>query len=168
MRHYLILSLFLLFSPLVFGQALPRVYDDSADPNAQLDSALVAAASGNRHVICQVGGNWCKWCLRFADFITRDEEISRLVSSRYVYVHINSPRRNSPNASVSEKAMQRLGNPTRFGYPVMVVLDQQGRVLHTQDSSFLEEGESYNRAKVLRFLKNWTPEAVSESENRRK
>ena len=56
--------------------------------------------------------------------------------------------------------MQRLGNPGRFGYPVFVVLDGDGKILHTQDSSFLEEGESYSREKVLRFFKCWTPEAL--------
>ena len=56
--------------------------------------------------------------------------------------------------------MQRLGNPARFGFPVFVVLDINGSVLHIQDSSFLEEDNSYSEKKVLRFFKNWTPTAV--------
>ena len=60
----------------------------------------------------------------------------------------------------AQKMMERLGNPSRFGYPVFVVLNAQGDVIHTQDSSFLEEGKGYNKEKVLRFFKCWTPEAV--------
>lgn len=56
--------------------------------------------------------------------------------------------------------MKRLGNPARFGFPVFVVLDSNGKVLHIQDSSFLEEDKSYSEKKVLRFFKNWTPAAV--------
>ena len=56
--------------------------------------------------------------------------------------------------------MERLGNPGRFGYPVFVVLDGKGQVLHIQDSSFLEEGNGYDKEKVVRFFKSWTPEAV--------
>ena len=56
--------------------------------------------------------------------------------------------------------MKRLGNPGRFGYPVFVVLDGKGKVLHIQDSSFLEEGKGYDKAKVLRFFKNWTPGVI--------
>jgi hypothetical protein len=41
-----------------------------------------------------------------------------------------------------------------------VVLDETGKVLHIQDSSFLEEGKGYNEEKVLRFLKSWTPQAI--------
>ena len=60
----------------------------------------------------------------------------------------------------AESLMKRLNNPARFGFPVFVVLDEKGTVLHIQDSSFLEEGKVYDEKKVLRFLKNWTPKAV--------
>ena len=40
-------------------------------------------------------------------------------------------------------------------------VDKNGNVLHTQDSSFLEEGKGYNKEKVLRFFKNWTPTAAN-------
>jgi hypothetical protein len=53
--------------------------------------------------------------------------------------------------------MKRLDNCGRFGFPVFVVLDENGKVIHIQDSSFLEEGQGYNQEKVLRFFKNWTP-----------
>ena len=43
----------------------------------------------------------------------------------------------------------------------VIVLDENGKVLHVQDSSFLEEGQGYNKDKVLRFLNNWTPKAVN-------
>ena len=75
-----------------------------------------------------------------------------------------SPRefKNDPaRKERSEKMMKRLGNPGRFGYPVFVVLDSKGKVLHYQDSGYLEEGKGYDRAKVIRFFKNWTPEAVN-------
>ena len=47
-----------------------------------------------------------------------------------------------------------------FGFPVFVVLDDEGNVIHIQDSSFLEGGQGYNQEKVLRFFKNWTPKAI--------
>ena len=104
------------------------------------------------------------WCLRFADFITKDAEISKLVDANFVYIHVDySPKSfkdNPARKKLSEQTMKRLGNPGRFGYPVFVVLDQKGRVIHTQDSSYLEEGQGYSKEKVVRFFKNWTTEAV--------
>jgi len=58
--------------------------------------------------------------------------------------------------------MKRLDNCGRFGFPVFVVLDEKGKVIHIQDSSFLEEGQGYDREKVLRFFKNWTPKAMKQ------
>lgn len=134
---------------------IKRVYDESIDPNRQIDDALLRAKAEGKHVICQIGGNWCKWCLRFADFITKDESISALIDTNYVYLHVNYN-----NDSPADLKQRLGGNPGRFGYPALVVLDADGHVLHTQDSSFLESGEGYDAKKVLRFLSKWTPESV--------
>ena len=107
-----------------------------------------------------MGGNWCPWCLRFADFISKDADIMKVVNDNFVYLHVNyNPRKG--NDATAEALMKRLGNPQRLGFPVFVVLDENGKVLHVQDSSFLEEGQGYNKDKVLRFLNNWTPKAVN-------
>ena len=58
---------------------LPKVYDEKADPIAQIDQAVAKAAKGKKHVIVQLGGNWCIWCLRFADFITKNADIKATI-----------------------------------------------------------------------------------------
>ena len=136
---------------------LPKIYDEKADAMSQIDQALEEARESGRFVICQVGGNWCPWCLRFAKFITEDEEIANVVKENFVYIHVNTSKANK-----NEEALHRLGNPGRFGYPVMVILDDEGRVMHIQNSSYLEEGNSYNHKKVLEFFLNWTRKAIEE------
>jgi len=143
--------------------ALKKVYDENINPLEQIDQAIAKAKKDGRFVVCQVGGNWCPWCLRFADFITNDTVISKVVDENFVYIHVNYNPRQSEGAEKVRQAkamLKRLNNPARFGFPVFVVLDEKGRVLHIQDSSFLEEGNGYNQEKVLRFFKSWTPEAV--------
>lgn len=138
-----------------------KVYDDSANPVDQINAAIKEASQTGRYVIAQVGGNWCRWCLMFADFISNDEDITKVISENFVYTHINVNHTNAEGKNeIYSDAMALLGNPMRFGYPVFVVLDGNGKVLHFQDSSYLEEGEGYNKGKVLRFFKNWTPDAV--------
>lgn len=144
-------------------EALKKVYDESIDPMAQIDGALAKAKAGGKFVMCQVGGNWCPWCLRFADFAEKDSAVNKAMADNYVYIHVNYSRRKAADAAQADAAarlMKRLGNPARFGFPVFVVLDADGTVLHIQDSSFLEEGKGYGEGKVLRFLNNWTPAAV--------
>ena len=140
---------------------LKKVYNDDIDPMEQIDNAIVQANEQGKFVICQVGGNWCPWCLRFADFITKDEEIAKHVDDNFVYIHVSYNPRNTTNETRDKAMLKRLGNPGRFGYPVFVVLNQDGNVIHIQDSSFFEEGKGYNKEKVLRFFKAWTPKAVN-------
>lgn len=132
-----------------------KVYDEQIDPMQQIDQALTKAKAGGKHLVCQVGGNWCPWCLRLADVVEKDSAINATIQQDYIYIHVNYPRRGA-----AQRLTERLHNAGRFGYPVLVVMDAEGSVLHIQDSSFLEEGKGYDNAKILRFLKGWTPEAV--------
>lgn len=136
-------------------EALPKVYDESLNAMEQIDMALDQARASGRKVICQVGGNWCPWCLRFANFITTDPEIKQVVEKHYVYIHVNTSKENK-----NVEALKRLGNPGRFGYPVFVILNKDGEVMHIQNSSYLEQDKSYDRKKVLDFFLNWTDEAI--------
>ena len=143
---------------------LKKVYNEEINPLEQIDQAVVKAKANGKFVVCQVGGNWCIWCLRFADFITNDTAISKVINDNFEYIHVNyNPRKSSGEEKAKQAAalMKRLDNCGRFGFPVFVILDETGQVIHIQDSSFLEEGQGYNQEKVLRFFKNWTPQAVN-------
>ena len=143
---------------------LKKIYDETINPMEQIDKAGSQAKSQGKHVVCQVGGNWCRWCLMFADYITKDSEISKFIDDNFVYIHVNyNPRERADEAKAQQNArlLKRLNNPGRFGYPVFVVLDSNGKVIHMQDSSFLEQENSYNKEKVMRFFRNWTPKAVN-------
>ncbi len=141
---------------------LKKVYDESLNPMEQIDRAVAKGEAEGKFVVCQVGGNWCPWCLRFADFISNDSTISKMIDENFVYIHVNYNPRKADQASVEQgkAVMERLAYPARFGFPVFVILDENGKVLHIQDSSFLEEGKGYNKDKVLRFFRCWTPAAV--------
>ena len=164
MKKLILLLLVVCFTQTMEAQtALKKVYNEDINPIEQIDQTIVKAKSEGKYIICQVGGNWCPWCLKFADFITNDTTISKVIADNFEYIHVNyNPRKSQGEEKLEQgKAlMQRLNNAGRFGFPVFVVLDENGKILHIQDSSFLEEGEGYNQEKVLRFFKNWTPQAV--------
>ena len=150
-----------LFSMAVNAQeqtAPKKVYNEQINPLEQIDHAIAQAQAEGKFVICQVGGNWCPWCLRFADFITNDSTINSVIEQNFVYIHVNYHPRKA--GEVGKALMKRLNNAGRFGFPVLVVLDEQGQIIHIQDSGLLEEDKSYNQKKVLNFFQNWTPKAV--------
>lgn len=124
-----------------------------ADAKKDIDNALQKAKSENKNVILQVGGNWCSWCILFDKYINENEKIKVTKNSHFIYYHLNYSKENK-----NEILMKKYNNPGRFGYPVLLVLNQNGDLIHTQDTGYLEDGKGYNEEKVLRFFENWKPE----------
>ncbi len=146
----------LIFLTACFGAvAQQKLYDPSIDGYGQLQQAVDSASQTGKHVLVQVGGNWCPWCIRFHEFCRQVPQIDSIIHAQYIYVPLNYSRENK-----NEKALEWLEYPQRFGFPVLVVLDSKGRRIHTQDSGLLEKEKSYDTTKVVNFLKNWTSTAI--------
>ena len=142
---------------------LKKVYNVNINPIEQIDQAIIKAKSEGKFVICQVGGNWCPWCLRFPDFITNDTTISKIIAENYEYIHVNYNPRKSQGAEKLEQGktlMKRLNNAGRFGFPVLVVLDQDGKVIHIQDS-FSRDGLPRQLRTEKPTDKEWINEGLS-------
>lgn len=133
-----------------------KVYNDKADAMKQITTAVEKASAEGKYVLCQVGGNWCPWCLRFAAFAESDTAVHQVIHDNFVYIHVNWSKENK-----NPEAMKYLGNPARFGFPVFVILDEKGHPIHIQNSAYLEEGKGYSETKVVEFLNAWTPKAVN-------
>jgi thioredoxin-related protein len=132
-----------------------ETYDPSADALADIKSAVALAKETDKHVFVKVGGNWCGWCKLYAKFTKADEDIMRIMKDEYVFILVNWSIENK-----NLDAMSYLGNPQRFGFPVFVIIDGDGNVLHIQDSALLEDGKGYSKNHVLRFLGVWKADAV--------
>ena len=150
----------LLFLALTMGltygmQAQVKVYDENIDAMEQIQQAVEEARASGRYVMCQVGGNWCPWCVLFAKFAQTDSVIAPLMEENYVYIHVNYSKQNK-----NLEAMKYLGNPGRFGYPAFVVLNEKGEPIHIQESESLEEGKGYSRKRVEKFLRLWNKKSV--------
>lgn len=133
-----------------------KVYNDKADAMKQITTAVEKASAEGKFVLCQVGGNWCPWCLRFAAFAESDTAVHQVIHDNFVYIHVNWSKENK-----NPEAMKYLGNPARFGFPVFVILDEKGHPIHIQNSAYLEEGKGYSETMVVEFLNAWTPKAVN-------
>jgi hypothetical protein len=96
--------------------------------------------------------------LLFNKFTKEDRQLDSAISATYIVYHLNYSQENK-NKPVFEK----FGFPQRFGFPVFIILDSDGNRIHTQNSSYLEEGKGYNKRKVLEFFHDWAPDALNAS-----
>jgi hypothetical protein len=160
MRRLLILVLCAGICPPVFSQEVKkaRLYDPADNAQSSITRITKEARSAGKHVLIQVGNNGCVWCYRFHDFITKDKQIDSVMNSGYIIYHLNTSPENT-----NEKLLARYRYPQRFGYPVFLVLNGKGELIHTQNSVYLEAGVGYNREKVLEFINQWSPSALDPS-----
>lgn len=133
-----------------------KLYNPSANAEHDVAMLLQKAKSEGKHVLLQVGGNWCVWCYRFNAFVQTDSALKKLLDNNYLVYHLNYSKENKNLAYLA-----KLGYPQRFGFPVLVVLDADGTRLHTQDSGMLEKGNGYDDKKVTAFLNNWTAASLN-------
>jgi len=129
-----------------------KIYNPDLDGMEQIDEAIKMAKKSNKHILIQVGGNWCPWCIKFHNYANDEEDVNSMIKENYIVVKLNMSPENK-----NEDALKRLDKPGRFGYPVFVILDSGGKRIHTQDSGLLEEDKGYNKRKVMTFLKAWAP-----------
>ncbi len=132
-----------------------KLYNPQADAAKDIKIAVAKAAAEGKHVLLQIGGNWCVWCLRFNQLVNTNDTLKTAQNNGFVVVHVNYSKENENKAVLAS-----LGYPQRFGFPVFVILDGKGNRLHTQNSAYLESGKGHDPKKVLEFFNNWSPAAL--------
>ena len=145
--------LFSLFSSTLLAQQA-TLYHPEADAEKDIAAAVSQAGKENKFVLIQAGGNWCSWCIEFARFAKADHSIDSLIRKDFIWYHLNYSKENFNN-----KLFAKMKFPQRFGFPVFMVLDGKGELLHTQNSAYLEEDKGYSKSKVMEFLSHWAPAA---------
>lgn len=134
---------------------LGKPYHPEANAEKDIQGLIAQAKKENKNIILQAGGNWCIWCLRFNNYIETTAELQNVVSNNYLYYHLNWSPENK-----NEKIFAKYDNPgAKYGYPVFIVLDKDGKMIHVQDSSVLEEGKGYSLEKTKAFFDAWKPKA---------
>ena len=126
-------------------------YDVTKDGKAQVEAAQ-AGKGKNKRVLVMFGGNWCKWCRALDGTFASDANVKAQLEKNFVLVHVDSDSNGGLNDA--------WGNPFANGFPVLVVLDADGRKLHVQETGSLEKEDktvAHDPDKVLTFLKQWSP-----------
>src|SRR5512139_1070848 len=89
-----LLSFFLLLSLNTFANDTTKLYNPYANAEKDVAAALAKAKKENKHVLLQIGGNWCIWCYRFEDFVKKDTGLSKLLANNYGVYHLNYSKEN--------------------------------------------------------------------------
>lgn len=151
-------------------------FDPKRDPNLDLIGVIAKAQKENKRIILDVGGEWCTWCIKMDLFLMRNPKLDDLRAKNYIWVKINMSEENENKEFLSKY-------PEIAGYPHLFVLEKDGSLLKSQDTSEIEEPDmpiiiptdvkdkdaflkqeyekrkarTYDLQKFTEFLKKWTP-----------
>lgn len=125
-------------------------YGEERNVEEDLQMTIARATAEKKRILLQVGGEWCGWCKLLTNFIEKSEPIRASLGKNFLLMKVTYTQ-NQPNEAFLSKY------PKIAGYPHIFVLDSDGKLLHSQDTSPLEEGKSYNEDRILSFLNQWKP-----------
>jgi hypothetical protein len=77
-----------------------------------------------------------------------------LIQANYIVHHLNYSQEN-----IKADIFKAYWFPNRFGFQVFLIVNAAGNLLHTQNSSYLEQGKSYHALKVKECLLSFTNKA---------
>ncbi len=131
------------------GELDEKIYDEKAEGKKQISEAVTKAKKDHKRVLLQFGTNPCILCHRLHKLYETDKAIGEKLKSDFVLVMIDmSGEHNDP-------VDKKYGNPTKNGFPAVVILDEDGKQLTTNSTDDWVENNQYLPAKVLAFLKEW-------------
>ena len=139
----------LLIAALLLGQYTPIAkYDPGRSAEQDLRNAVTEAQRTGKRILLEVGGEWCSWCHIMDKFFDQNPNLTKLRDTNYVTVKINFSKENENGKFLGQY-------PKIPGYPHLFVLESNGKLLHSQFTGDLEQGQSYNLQKFTKFLEAW-------------
>jgi len=127
-------------------------YTADRDPSKDLLMSTKQAQSQQKRILLQVGGNWCSWCRTLDQFVHDNRTVRAVLNRNFIIMKVNYSEKNPNEEFLS-------AYPEILEFPHFYVLDSNGVLLHSQGTADLEQGQSYNEAAFLAFLRKWSPAA---------
>ena len=126
-------------------------YDAARDAAQDLAQTIDRAQAEHKHILVQVGGDWCGWCKRMSQFIESNQRVREHIGRNYLLMKVTYDEHQQNAAFLAQY-------PKIKGYPHLFVLSADGKLLHSQATADLEQGAGYNEQVYIEFLDEWKPE----------
>src|SRR5205807_9132429 len=103
-----------------------------------------------KNIFVEVGGEWCTWCHILDRFFHEHPNLEALRDKNYVPMKVSMSQEN-PNRAFFSRF------PYIHGYPHIFILDAEGKLIRSQPTKVLEDGQSYNAKRFQKLLEQCAP-----------
>ena len=124
-----------------------RPYDETADAHQNIAEAVKLAKKSDKHILLEMGGNWCPDCRALGAYLAR-EDIKAWLDDRFIVVPVDVGEWDK-NIDIAE----RYGNPISEGIPALVVLDKNENVVFATLAGELASARSMSGDDLIEWLK---------------
>jgi thioredoxin 1 len=132
-----------------------QLYPPPEEAQAEISTALAAAAKDHKRVLLVFGGNWCYDC-HVLDATFHSKEFAPIVNANYHVIHINV---GNYDANLDLAGKYQI--PLNKGVPSLAILDPDGKLIVSQKQGEFESTVRIGPEDVLEFLKKWKPQRGS-------
>jgi thioredoxin 1 len=132
-----------------------QLYPPPEEAQAEISTALAAAAKDHKRVLLVFGGNWCYDC-HVLDATFHSKEFAPIVNANYHVIHINV---GNYDANLDLAGKYQI--PLNKGVPSLAILDPDGKLIVSQKQGEFESTVRIGPEDVLEFLKKWKPQRAS-------
>jgi hypothetical protein len=142
-------------SDLLNDAGLPTRYDSTRDAREDIETATAQAKAAGKKVLVVAGGDWNGWCGRLDRFLKENPDVGAQLDQAFVTVKVGVEQGVPPPEALS-------AYPPMPGYPHFFVVDENGAV-QSQPASELENGDYFDRDKLLLFIHSHPPKTPPET-----
>ena len=125
-----------------------NVYEEGTDGGKLIANALGVAEREHKRVLIMFGANSCVPCLSLHKLMESDEKVSSFLKSDYVVAMVDVSLKST------NSCLWKYNNGITV-FPLLVILDADGKHLTTLDADAFVEGQHHSPQKVLTFLQDW-------------
>lgn len=123
-------------------------FDPARDAFADGRDAIKRATASDRLILIELGGDWCKWCHKFDNFLNNNPEVKKELHNTFVLLKVNVSDEN-----YNEEFLKVFPRP--YGYPHMYITQSNGQLLHSKDTGQFVVNGQYSVQKFKEFFILW-------------
>ena len=146
MKKLALIACLLLTASYAWSEDSHLPYDESANAEIDLAYAITEANKANKHVLIEMGANWCPDCRTLGEYFSRPE-IKTWLDERVVLVSVDVGEWDR-NLDIVEE----YENPISEGIPALVLLNSNNEVMFATLAGELASARSMSKNDLIDWL----------------
>ena len=128
-----------------------EIYVPGLNAHVEIADALKKASQQHKRVLLVFGANWCYDC-HVLDLAFHRPDVTAVLNPNFVVVHVDVGQGDK-----NQDIMKQYQVPMAKGIPAIAVLDNDGKLLYSQQGGEFEKARALAPEDVLAFLNKWKP-----------